>query len=83
MGIETRATILGHVQRGGNPTVFDRLMASEFTTFAVDYLLENEKSNSVIVYKNSQFEFVSIEYVNSGKYEIKKELLDLARRLVN
>ncbi len=83
LGIETRATILGHVQRGGNPTVFDRLMASEFTTYAVDYLLENEKSNTVIVYKNSQFEFVSIEYVNSGKYEIKKELLDLARRLVN
>jgi len=51
--------------------------------FAVDYILENEKSNSVIVYKDSKFEFVSIEYVNSGKYEIRQELLDLAKRLFN
>ena len=83
LGVETRATILGHVQRGGNPTVYDRLMACEFTMFAVDYILENEKSNSVIVYKESKFEFVSIEYVNSGKYEIRQELLDLAKRLFN
>ncbi|MFA7083213.1 MAG: 6-phosphofructokinase [Arcobacteraceae bacterium] len=83
LGIETRATILGHVQRGGNPTVFDRLMASEFATYAVDHLVENEKSNKVIVYKQSQFEFVSIDYINSEKYQIKQELLDLAKRLVN
>ena len=83
LGVETRATILGHVQRGGNPTVYDRLMACEFTMFAVDRILENEKSNSVIVYKDSKFDFVSIEYVNSGKYEIRQELLDLAKRLFN
>ncbi len=83
LGVETRATILGHVQRGGNPTVYDRLMASEFTVMAVDYILENEKSNAVIVYKDSKFDFVSIEYVNSGKYEIRKELLDIAKRLFN
>ena len=83
LGIETRATILGHVQRGGNPTVFDRLMASEFTTFAIDYLIENAKSSAVIVYKQSQFEFKSIDYITSGKYQIKQELLDLAKRLVN
>lgn len=83
LGVETRATILGHVQRGGNPTVFDRLMASQFTTLAVDYILENETSNNVIVFKESKFEFVSIEYVNSGKYEIKQGLLDLAKRLFN
>lgn len=83
VGIETRATILGHVQRGGNPTVHDRLMASEFTTYAIDKILDDEKCNYVIVYNKSEFQFVSIDYVNSQKYEIKKELLDLARRLIN
>jgi 6-phosphofructokinase 1 len=84
IGIETRATILGHVQRGGNPTVFDRLMASEFVTYAVDKLLDkNNNDGSVIVYNKSEFQFVSIEYVNSKKYEIKESLLQLAKRLVN
>ncbi|MBD3842029.1 MAG: 6-phosphofructokinase [Campylobacterales bacterium] len=83
VGIESRATILGHIQRGGNPTVFDRLMASEFTTYAIDYLLQHEKSTSVIVYNGGKFEFVSIEYVNSNKYQIKQELLHLAQRVMN
>ena len=85
IGIETRATILGHVQRGGNPTVFDRLMASEFVTYSIDRLLENKNQDggSVIIYKKSEFEFVSIDYVNSQKYEIREDLLELAKRLVN
>lgn len=83
VGIETRATILGHIQRGGNPTVYDRLMASEFVTFAIDEIFKDEFTSSVIVHNKGEFEFVSIDYVNSSKYEIKKELLDLAKRLVN
>ncbi len=83
IGIETRATILGHVQRGGNPTVYDRLMASEFVSYAIDKLLTQKDTNSVIVYTKGEFEFVSIEYVNSQKYEIKEELIELAKRLIN
>ncbi|QKF83241.1 6-phosphofructokinase [Halarcobacter ebronensis] len=83
IGIETRATILGHVQRGGNPTVFDRLMASEFVSYSIDKLLSDHKEGSVIVYKKSEFEFVSIEHVNSQKYKIREDLLELAKRLVN
>jgi len=82
VGIETRATILGHIQRGGNPTVFDRLMAAEYVTYAVDRLLSQDKCANVIVYKKSEFEFVSIEHVNSQKYEINPQLLDLVSRLL-
>lgn len=79
IGIETRATILGHIQRGGNPTVYDRLMAVEFITYAVDKLFKkNSPKGSIIVYKNSKFDFVSIEYINSQKYMIKQDLLDMA-----
>jgi len=83
VGIETRATILGHIQRGGNPTVYDRLMASEFVTFAIDEIFKEGFTSSVIVYNKGEFGFVSIDYVNSSKYKIKEELLELAKRLVN
>ncbi len=83
VGIETRATILGHIQRGGNPTVYDRLMAIEFVTFAVDKLLdENTNDGLVVVYKDSKFEFVTIDYVNSKKYEIKQNLLNMIEGMV-
>lgn len=84
VGIETRATTLGHIQRGGNPTVYDRLMAVEFVTYSIDKLLkdENQTEGLVIVYKESNFEFVTIDYVNSAKYQIKQNLLDMAKGMV-
>ncbi|MGM0518467.1 MAG: 6-phosphofructokinase [Campylobacterota bacterium] len=84
VGIETRATTLGHIQRGGNPTVYDRLMAVEFVTYSIDKLLniDNKTESYVIVYKESKFEFVTIDYVNSQKYKIKQNLLDMATQMV-
>ncbi len=79
VGIETRATILGHIQRGGNPTVHDRLMAVEFVTFAIDKILEQDTNDGlVIVYRNGGFDFATIDYVNSQKYTIKQNLLEMA-----
>lgn len=46
-GIESRATILGHVQRGGSPTVRDRVVATEMGYYAVE-LLEQNKDNRVV-----------------------------------
>lgn len=81
--IETRATILGHIQRGGNPTVYDRLMAVEFVTYAVDKLLEDSISEGlVIVHKDSKFEFTTIDYVNSQKYTIKENILSMAKEMI-
>ena len=53
-GIETRATILGYMQRGGSPTCKDRVYASVMGAKAVDLLCEG-KSNRVVAYKNGQF----------------------------
>ena len=53
-GVETRATILGYMQRGGNPTCKDRMYASVMGAKAVDLLLEG-KSNRVVAYKNAEF----------------------------
>jgi 6-phosphofructokinase 1 len=82
VGIETRATILGHIQRGGNPTVHDRLMAVEFVTFAIDKILEKDTNEGlVIVHKDGKFDFVTIDYVNSSRYSIKQSLLDMAQNM--
>ncbi|MCR5451752.1 MAG: 6-phosphofructokinase [Lachnospiraceae bacterium] len=53
-GIETRASILGHMQRGGNPTAKDRVYASTMGALAVDLLCEG-KSNRVVGYQNGEF----------------------------
>ena len=53
-GIETRATILGHMQRGGNPTCKDRVYASMMGAMAVDLLVAG-KSCRVVGYRHGQF----------------------------
>ena len=59
-GIETRATILGYMQRGGNPTAIDRYYASIMGAYAVDIMLQG-KTNRVVGYKNGQFVDFDIE----------------------
>lgn len=59
-GIETRATILGYMQRGGNPTAMDRYYASIMGAYAVDIMLQG-KTNRVVGYKHGQFIDYDIE----------------------
>ncbi len=74
IGIEARVSILGHIQRGGNPTVKDRLMAYKFVVNAIDTLLDG-REESVICYDRFGFNFKSIEEVTGKKKELDKELL--------
>lgn len=78
---ETRTIVLGHIQRGGSPSVYDRLMASEFVTFGIDKLLK-EETKEVIVYNNGKFLFKNIDDITNGTYAIKPNLLELATKLV-
>jgi len=73
--METRVTILGHIQRGGNPTVYDRLMASEFIKQALDKIDKN--LSGVVVFKDSRFDFRSINEIISNKYQISDNLMQL------
>ena len=59
-GIETRATILGYMQRGGSPTCKDRYYASIMGAYAADILVQG-KTNRVICYRNGQFVDLDIE----------------------
>ena len=81
IGFESRVTTLGHTQRGGNPTVRERLMAYQFSTYAIDALCSGE-TNTVICYNNGSFDFKSIDEINEKKYEIDESLLKLGKSLL-
>ena len=81
IAIESRVTILGHIQRGGNPSIYDRLMAYKFVSYAIDGLLDKQ-DNSVICYTKSGFQYKSIEDVAGKKKKLDKELLSyVAQRI--
>lgn len=82
LGFESRITALGHVQRGGNPSVYDRLMANKFVTLSLDRLINNTStSHHAIVYASGNFEFIAIDSINDRQYELKVELLEAGKRL--
>jgi len=74
INVESRVTILGHVQRGGNPSIYDRLMAYKFVNHAIDGLLSNQ-NQSVICYTKKGFIHKSINEVVSKKHELDTKLL--------
>jgi len=74
IGIEARVSILGHTQRGGSPTVYDRLMAYKFVNFAIDGLL-NSETNSIICYTDNGFVYKNINEVTRNKYQLDEKLL--------
>ncbi len=81
IGMETRITVLGHIQRGGSPTVNDRMLAFEFTVRAVDHLLQSHNSNKVMVIENGRYGMKEIEEVVEHRYRIDPELLGMLNRL--
>lgn len=78
-GMETRATIIGHIQRGGSPTCKDRVYASAMGAKAVDLLSEGA-SNRVVGYKNGQFTDFDIEEALNMKKDIDEYLYDISKK---
>ncbi len=79
-GIESRATILGHVQRGGSPTVRDRVVASEMGGLAVELLLQG-KQNRIVCMKDHMITDVDIEEGLAMKKTLPDQLVRLAKML--
>ncbi len=76
IGIESKVSVLGHIQRGGNPTIYDRLMGYKFITYAIDALLDQRKE-SVICYTTCGFKYKSINEVVNIPYVLDSKLIDL------
>ncbi len=79
-GIETRATVIGHIQRGGNPTCRDRVYASAMGARAVDLLLEG-KTNRVVAYKDGGFCDYDIDEALAMTKDIDEHLFSMTKRL--
>lgn len=79
-GIETRATILGHVQRGGSPTLRDRLMATSMGVAAVE-LLSNGIGNRVIASRDGKIVDFDITEALEMPRVFDKHLYDVAMKV--
>ncbi len=80
IGIEVRATILGYIQRGGNTTAFDRILASRLGAKAVE-LLHEGKSGRVVGIKENKIIDMEIAKALEMKKQFQKELHELAAKL--
>lgn len=80
LGFQTRVTILGHIQRGGKPTAFDRLLASRFGVRAIEYLAEGN-SGVMTGLKGHDIEAVSFSRVFSQRKVLPMEQYEMAQML--
>ena len=80
-GMETRATILGHMQRGGSPSCKDRVYATIMGAMAVDLLCEG-KSNRVIAHKDGNFVDFDIDEALAMKKSVDEYMYDISKSLV-
>ena len=79
-GIETRATILGYMQRGGAPTCKDRVYASIMGAKAVE-LLADGKSNRLVAYRHGEFVDFDIQEALQMKKDIPEDQFEIAQML--
>ncbi len=79
-GMETRAAILGHMQRGGSPTCKDRVYASIMGAKAVELLIEG-KTNRVVAYKNGEYVDFDIDEALAMKKDINEDQVEIAKIL--
>lgn len=79
-GVETRATILGHVQRGGSPSARDRIVASEMGHHAVE-LLKEGIGNRVVIYRDSKIVDMDILEALNMKREFDEKLYEIANEI--
>ena len=76
LGMETRVTVLGHIQRGGNPSVKDRLLGFGFAVEAIEALHRGEERR-VVVYNNDTFSTLAFDEVVGKRYQIPQEILSM------
>ncbi len=76
-GFDTKITILGHIQRGGTPTAFDRTIASRMGAMAVDLLMDGQ-DNKMVGIISGQLKDFDIDYALSQEKNIDKSVYELA-----
>ncbi len=77
---DIKVTILGHLQRGGSPTYFDRVLASRMAVAAVEGLLAG-KTNVMVGIKDNKVVYNAFDVIQSSHHEIDQEALRIAKIL--
>ncbi|MCM2678454.1 6-phosphofructokinase [Echinimonas agarilytica] len=80
-GRETRATVLGHVQRGGAPTAFDRVLASRMGVYAVDLLIQGFGGRCVGIQKDELVHHDIIDAIENKRRPFNEELYRIGQKL--
>lgn len=80
-GHETRATVLGHTQRGGAPCAFDRILASRMGVYAVELLLQGYGGRCVGIQNEKLVHHDIIDAITNMRRPFKAELLETSRKL--
>jgi 6-phosphofructokinase 1 len=78
VGFETRVTVLGHYQRGGAPSVYDRLLGSRFGRKSVELLLNGNKGVMVGISSSSLTTTLLEMVANGGQKKLNEDLLRMA-----
>jgi len=76
LGMDARLTVLGHVQRGGSPTVYDRIMAFKFANAAVE-ALQSGQTNRVVTFKDGTYGSAPISEITDQKHHVDPDLIKL------
>jgi 6-phosphofructokinase 1 len=76
-GFETRAVVLGHVQRGGSPTAFDRVLATRYGTRAID-LVHREEYGKMVAVHGTEIVSIPLEEAINRTRLVGQDLLDVA-----
>jgi phosphofructokinase-like protein len=82
LGIETRVTVLGHVQRGGTPTAFDRILGTRFGVEAVEQVIAGN-TGCMIALQGSRIGTVPLKDVASRIKPVNQGLLRLVKTVMN
>ena len=75
---ETRVSVLGHIQRGGSPTCFDRVLGTQLGVRAVESLIENNHGLMIGI-NSGKITFTPLDKAIKGKTKINKELLRMSK----
>lgn len=74
---DAKVTVLGHIQRGGSPSCFDRVLASRLCVRAVELLLDGQE-NLMVGIVNNRVEACSLDQALKSKHKINKDLLRIS-----
>ncbi|MCR3755908.1 MAG: 6-phosphofructokinase I [Sodalis sp. Psp] len=78
---ETRATVLGHIQRGGSPVAYDRILASRMGAYSIELLLQGYGGRCVGVQNERLVHHDIIDAVENMKRPFRSDILEMAKKL--